>query len=238
MLIPGTITVTFTANYTGPHRICWRQCGVGSYVCTNIVDCVGGGNVCSATISVMVDPETCNPVCFEGYIQATCNPEGSGVGQVPWTATFTPNPTCKLYALTCANPISPCAPILAADMGLNCSGTARPTVGPIYANSSVYLCSTGVIPGLPAEYTMTEVPGACCYNCGQYEITLEPLCENGCLLDGSSIYYVDCNTRELVRLDFTGSTGSTFQICAVIGSVSLQIVGGWTASSTLLGNCP
>ena len=101
MLTPATITVNFTANYAGPHRICWRQCAVGAFVCTNIVDCVGGGNVCSATVSIMVDPESCTPVCFEGYIQATCNPEGSPVDQVPWSATFTPTPSCNLYFLQC-----------------------------------------------------------------------------------------------------------------------------------------
>ena len=242
MLTPGTITVNFTAEYAGPHRICWRQCGVGQYVCTNIINCVGGGNVCSAVISVMVNPESCDPVCFEGYIQATCNPEGSSTGQVPWTTTFTPNPGCKLYQLRydpsepCLNPpqLGPVIPTV--DMQLNCNGTARPDVV-LYCESAILLCSASIIPNLPAGYEMTLFDG-CCYDCTQYTVTITQACPE-CLLDGSSMYYIDCNTRELKRIDFTGNVPVVVPpFCAVTGSVSLQLSVEATGVVNTIGACP
>lgn len=223
MLTPATITVNFTANYAGAHRICWRQCNVGSYVCTNVVSCVGGGNVCSATISIMVDPESCTPICFEGYIQATCNPENSSVGRVPWSTTFTPTPTCSMYSITCTSPPlnQPCGVIPAATMGLDCNGTPRPEVGPITADTSVYVCATGLIPNLPLGYEMTLFDG-CCTDCEQYTITIIP----GIMpseLNGSSIYYIDCATKELIRIDLTGSVSYTLTACMVTGSINLYL---------------
>ena len=236
MLTPATITVNFTANYAGPHRICWRQCGVGSYVCTNIVDCAGGGNACSATISVMVNPESCDPVCFEGYIQATCNPEGSSVGQVPWTTTFTPDPVCKMYSLTCTNvciyPPPLCVGISAGTMGLNCNGTARPDVQ-LFCGTPIYLCATGVIPNLPLDYTM-RLTDKCCYTCTQYDVVVSA---TGGPLDGSMIYYTECGTRELKRLDLIGAGPFTTTICAVTDSVSLQLNALSGGSVTAKGSC-
>lgn len=244
MLTPGTITVNFTAEYAGPHRICWRQCGVGQYVCTNIINCVGGGNVCSAVISVMVNPESCDPVCFEGYIQATCNPEGSSTGQVPWTTTFTPNPACKFYTISFGPPTTLCTsppqlgPIVSAiNMGLNCNGTARPALQ-LYCGTSIAICSAGFIPTLPPEYEMAIVDGGCCYNCTQYSATITPVAPSG-LLDGSSMYYIDCNTRELKRIDFTGDVSVVVPpFCAVTGSVSLQLSAEATGVVNTIGTCP
>jgi len=99
--IPASITVNFTSNYAGPHRICWRVGGSGPYNCTTIVSCPGGGNPCTGVITFTVDNETCDPVVFDGYVQAACEAEGSLSGQVPFTNTFTPNPACKGYTLTC-----------------------------------------------------------------------------------------------------------------------------------------
>jgi len=219
MLTPATITVNFTANYAGPHRICWRQCNVGSYICTNIVDCVGGGNVCSATVSIMVDPESCDPVCFEGYIQATCNPEGSAVDQVPWSATFVPSPACKPFRITCnsGDPLVPCGVITSQELGLNCNGTARPAVGPVDNNASFLVCGVSLIPSLPAGYTIA-LDDSCCYDCEQYTITAFPAVPGG-ILDGSSIYYMDCTTRELIRIDLSGTDPFEVTACMVVGSI-------------------
>jgi len=241
MLTPATITVNFTANYAGPHRICWRQCSVGAYVCTNIVECVGGGNACSATISIMVDPESCTPACFEGYIQATCNPEGSSVDRVPWTVTFEPSPACKGYIITtdflCIIPPQLGPVVAAVDMGLNCNGTARPDLQ-IYCGSSVRLCAITPIPNLPVtNYVMTE-SDFCCYDCTQYDVTISPIPPSG-ILDGSFFYYIDCNTRELIREDVSGSSPVSFLgLCAVTGSISLQLTVEATGLVTATGTCP
>lgn len=237
MLTPATITVTFTANYAGPHRICWRQCGVGAFICTNIIDCVGGGNVCSATVSIMVDPESCTPVCFEGYIQATCNPEGSTVDQVFWTSTFTPTPSCTLYFLQCAAPLGFCAFIPAATMGLNCNGTARPDVLALpNAGAGITLCAQAVIPNLPAGYIMGPLDQGCC-DCSYYSVSLSPVCPT-CVLDGTSVYYTDCVTKELIKLDFAGNQSIVIEQCAINNSVSIVLGPEASGSITLLGPCP
>jgi len=239
MLTPATITVNFTANYKGLHRICWRQCNVGAYVCTNLVDCVGGENVCSATVSIMVDPESCTPVCFEGYIQATCNPEGSPVDQVPWSATFVPSPACKPFRITCnsGDPLVPCGVITSQELGLNCNGTARPQIDFMNNGSSILVCGAGVIPVLPQGYTMTE-EDACCYDCTQYSATITPDCPT-CDLSGSFMYYMDCTTRELVKVPFAGMVPVLVPpFCAVTGSVSLQLNFEASGVVNTIGPCP
>jgi hypothetical protein len=239
MLTPATITVNFTANYAGSHRICWRIQGppVVPYVCTNLVDCIGGGNVCSATISLMVDPNSCVPVTYEGYIQATCNPEGSPVDQVLWSYTYTPDPSCKLFALTCTNPLNqPCGILPAASLGLNCNGTPRPDIGPITNNSTLFICGISVIPNLVGGYTMTEAPG-CCYDCEQYTISVSPNCPT-CILDGTTIYYLDCATRELIRIDLTGDQPYVLTACMVTGSINMILSTEAQGSITAGIPCP
>jgi hypothetical protein len=100
-LVPATITVNFIANYAGGHRVCWRQGGTGPYDCSTTVVCVGGGSPCSATIAVSVDNETCDNVVFDGYVQAECEALDSVAGRVTWSTTFSPNPLCDAYAITC-----------------------------------------------------------------------------------------------------------------------------------------
>lgn len=233
MLTPATITVTFTANYAGPHRICWRVQGdTGPYVCTNIVTCAGGGNVCQAVVSIMVDPESCDPVTYEGYIQATCNAEGSSVGQVPWVVTFTPNPVCKGYTLTCNS--GDCPTLSASDMGLNCNGTVRPEVS-LTINQNIKLCAIGALT-LPPQYSMLE-NGLCCYECNKYNVTITPVAPGG-LLDGTSMFYIDCATRELVKQTFTGSSPVTVSnICAVTDSISVLTTPESSSTVTLIGTC-
>jgi hypothetical protein len=49
----------------------------------------------------MVDNESCTPVTYEGYVQACCEDGASLQGRVPFSITFTPNPTCRSYNITC-----------------------------------------------------------------------------------------------------------------------------------------
>jgi hypothetical protein len=100
-LITAYINVNFTSNFSGTHRVCWRIGSSGPYNCTTVVACGGNGTPCSASITVTVDNETCDEVLFEGYVQATCRDPLSEEGRIPFSATFTPNPTCKSYAVAC-----------------------------------------------------------------------------------------------------------------------------------------
>jgi hypothetical protein len=128
-----------------------------------------------------------------------------------------------MYSITCTSPPlnQPCGVIPAATMGLDCNGTPRPEVGPITADTSVYVCATGLIPNLPLGYEMALFDG-CCTDCEQYTITIIP----GIMpseLNGSSIYYIDCATKELIRIDLTGSVSYTLTACMVTGSINLYL---------------
>lgn len=99
-LVPANITVNFTAFYIGVHNICWRLSTnpPGTETCFT-VSCLGGGNPCSGTFSVLVDNETCTPVTYVGWVQAGCE-EGTD-NQIPFSYTFTPTPSCVGYEITC-----------------------------------------------------------------------------------------------------------------------------------------
>lgn len=106
--IAASINITFNANYAGCHRVCWRAPGVGAYPlydCTLQVNCVGSGNSCSATVPIMVDNQSCDPVTYDGYVQACCEDIDSPNGKLPFSITFTPNPNCKGYTITCVGPV-------------------------------------------------------------------------------------------------------------------------------------
>lgn len=99
---PATMTVNFTSNYNGPHRVCWRIGNSGPYDCSTIVNCPGLGNPCQAVIPITVDNNTCSPVNFNGYVQAACELEASLNGRIPFSVDFIPNPDCKKWDVTCS----------------------------------------------------------------------------------------------------------------------------------------
>lgn len=103
-IVTATITVDFTANYTGDHRVCFRVQGSGDpYDCSTIVNCAGGGTACQAIINTDVNTTSCDgTITFEGYVQAACEDILSTNGRLAWTADFVPNPVCNRYEVTCA----------------------------------------------------------------------------------------------------------------------------------------
>ena len=215
MLTPATITVNFIGNYAGLHRICWRIQGSGNpYACTNIVDCVGGGNPCSAIISIMVDPESCDPVIYEGYIQAACNDITSDIGKVPFTVTYTPTPTCVGWTITCNN-VEGCPAILPTEIGLNCNGTLRPQVEAMLGGDKIALCNRFEIPTLPADYSMVLDATVECCTCKAFRVELSRL-QPG-VLTGLVVYYMDCDKTLQSWTPVTED--DILEICAVPGSI-------------------
>lgn len=99
-LVSATLTLTFTAQYVGCHRVCYRLNNSGGYTCVNTT-CLGGGASCSVSVPITVDNETCPTVEFDGYAQACCEDVSSLTGRIPFSATFTPFPACKRYKATC-----------------------------------------------------------------------------------------------------------------------------------------
>jgi hypothetical protein len=53
-----------------------------------------------------VDDASCLPTQFEGYVQACCEDINSLTGRVPFTVTYSPNPNCLGYTITCNGPVS------------------------------------------------------------------------------------------------------------------------------------
>lgn len=103
--VPATISVNWTSNYDGPHRVCYRLQGTIPYNCTGTGThpyCAGGGADCSYDIAITVDNETCDNVTYEGYVQPACEEEASLVGRIPFSVTFIPDPACNKYIATCA----------------------------------------------------------------------------------------------------------------------------------------
>lgn len=110
----ATITINYTANYLGNHRICYRQVGTTNYCCltdvvsalgpqTFIIDFATPADYCDGTANEVVVPiETdCGPFDYEGYIQPTCEDLVSTNNRTPWTASFTTTPDCLAYIISC-----------------------------------------------------------------------------------------------------------------------------------------
>ncbi len=110
----ATITINYTANYLGDHRVCYRQVGTTNYCClTDTVSALGPqtfvidfsvlADFCDGTADeVLVPVETdCGPFNYEGYIQPDCEVLGSPNNRTLWTADFTTNPSCLAYIITC-----------------------------------------------------------------------------------------------------------------------------------------
>lgn len=103
-IVTATITVDFTANYAGDHRVCFRIQGSGDpYDCSTIVNCVGGATACQAIINTPVNTTSCDgTVTFEGYVQAICEDVLSTNGRDAFTADFVPNIVCQRNEIVCA----------------------------------------------------------------------------------------------------------------------------------------
>jgi len=101
--VPATLDVSFVSNFVGQHRVCWRIPPAAVYDCTTVVTCLGNGATCSVQIPIVVDDESCDPVTYEGYVQASCEDINSVSGRIPFTITFTPVPLCQSYSVSCIN---------------------------------------------------------------------------------------------------------------------------------------
>ena len=218
--VPATITVNFIANYAGTHRIAYRSGGAGPYSFVT-TPCVGGGTPCSGTIAITVDNETCDNVVYDGYVQATCEDEESVNGRIPFTVTFTPNPVCDAYSITCNTP-GGCATI--PELGTDCDGNLITTFPGIGENETFWMCSEA-LPTAPG-YVVTALTKdqVCCYDCEEVTFTTPAL------EDPIRLIYIDCATRALIDTTVAGGAPETY--CVVAGAYNF---GG---TVTVLGTCP
>ena len=168
-LVPATITVLFTSNYTGNHRVCWKECSAVVYDCTTIVACLGGGTGCSTTINVIVDDEACVDACFDGYVQAACEAEASVVGRIAWTTSYVPTNACENIEFTCAGMAASC-PAFDILTDFDCGGTTVDI--PAMQLGSVFgMCyPPGTVLVAPPSYTLSTGATTCC-DCYSVEFT-------------------------------------------------------------------
>jgi hypothetical protein len=76
----ATLSITFTPQTTGNHRVCWKKTTDIIYDCSTIIAGVAGVPV-TASISVTVVDDPCEPATFEGYVQPTCEPQASALNR-------------------------------------------------------------------------------------------------------------------------------------------------------------
>ena len=108
--VNASISITFTSQYTGNHRVYWRIQGSGDPFTLDptLVYCASG-NTCNASIDILVDFETCPTITFEGYLQPVCFEESPLEDFPPITSEYTqfpdvnfvPDPQINLYGVSC-----------------------------------------------------------------------------------------------------------------------------------------
>jgi len=185
--MPGTLQVDFTANYTGDHRVCWRIGPSGPYDCTTIVTCAGLGLTCSALISVDLTPYNiqCDDITFEGYVQPVCYPEASTLGRTPFSVVYTPIWPCVFWEGT-----KDAGPNVILDFDDDCAGNPVSIENAI-VGKTFYKCGPATPAPSSPNWTVTENPAKCCYDCKSVEF-------KNTFAGPSVIYYIDCVTLALV----------------------------------------
>lgn len=198
--VPATLDVTFNSNYAGLHRVCYAIAPSTSYDCSNTVVCLGGGAPCSVSIPITVENDSCTAVTYQGYVQAGCEDPSSLSGRIGFSVTFTPNPDCKSYRVTCVGPTAP-----AQTLGDSCDGSPADVLSSMSVGQSAIFCMASVPTALP-EYTIVE--DGCCFECNSVSITLDVLSAP------ADFYYTDCTTHELtsVSLNPGDSSGPTCMV--------------------------
>ena len=220
-LVPATITVFFTSNYTGDHRVCWRAAGTTIYDCSTIVTCLGGGAACSVDITVTVNDSTC-PASFEGYVQAVCEDIGSLTGRVAFLVTYTPVDACESVSYTCNQPECNATTVAVTDCGgANPLGLAKANLGMV-ANFCV---PTGTVMPVVAGHTLGTSTTDCC-TCVEVTFT-NP---NG---DPHGYAYQDCTTRAQVLASLP--VYSSVTVCAIAGTETTAYDSGITIA--IGGSC-
>lgn len=229
-LVPATITVNFTSNYTGNHRVCYRLGGVGPYDCTTIVTCLGGGTPCSTTINVIVDDESCNDYVYDGYVQAVCETEDSPLGIVAWTATYTPTNACFSVAFTCnASGGAAFCPAFTLPSDPDCGGGTVDVPAIPNGDTFSFCFPAGTTFTAPTDYTRVPGDTDCC-TCNTITISAptNPATTG-------TYFYQDCITKQFVSGTLTTGDPNVV-VCSIISSEGVEY--NKSMSIVIGGTCP
>ncbi len=152
------LSITYTPNYVGCHRICFRT-SEENYCCYLDESGVVVGTPKTVTIDLTDDYVDClvtTPIQYgcqgllevEGYIQACCVEADSNTGRVPFTAEYNSTP-CEPYTVTCNE--SGIGNVIVTNGGYG---------WPIGVTPTVNLTNTGILgSGFSAHATMICNPG-------------------------------------------------------------------------------
>jgi hypothetical protein len=131
--MPALLNVTYTPNYIGSHRICFRTTQP-SYCCY-LDDSASVIGVPKTTVIDLDEFETClqdlpsqvgcGDTPLDGYIQPFCVDQGSDLNRVSFTADF-PSTPCQPYSVECQ--VSSVAEIQVSDPGYGWLPGDVPTV--------------------------------------------------------------------------------------------------------------
>jgi hypothetical protein len=182
---PATITVNFTPNYTGNHRVCYRIQGSGDpYTCTIVT-----APATSYAIPITVDNETCDEITYEGYVQPLCQEEESEEGRIPFVVTFTPEPSCNLYTIAYTR-VGENTPVTMYD----CSGESDITINVEFTGTgfSINMCSPEPPPS-SETYSVTLVEDRYCIcECIEVEFEVEDEAPSE-----RTVWYTNCDGQAL-----------------------------------------
>jgi len=235
----ATINVNFTSNYVGCHRLFWRKTPAGPY--TGPIEaappCTGGGNPCTITFFDVVDTESCDPIEYNGYVQACCEDVTSPIGRIPWVTTFTPSATCLPFEIVCSavsigdievvnpgsgyDPLSPPTVTLIGG-GFSVLATADAIVGE-GSITNLLVTTPGSGPGI-APATYNAVPGSNIVGTGT-SVVVDATSLNTLPGPYPNAGFTYINSVTLISSSNDWTVGDTFELdSALIGGIAGPVV--------------
>lgn len=249
--IAASITVSWTSNYAGQHRVCWRLGSSGAYDCSTVVSCTGGGATCSVTIPVTVDNESCEDSVFEGYVQATCEDVSSTNGRIPFSVNFVPSPTCLGVNITCTNVELAEITITNAGSGYVGAPTISFTGGGGSGATATAVVGTGGVstmlitnPGSggvtgPITYSNVAANALTGVGVGDFDVTVTGGVISGVVPSSPGTGYVGGDTFSFTSGDIGGVTGSVITVVTVDTGTIIEVTltdpgSGYTSQPTIV----
>lgn len=231
----ASITVSWTSNYAGQHRVCWRLGSSGPYDCSTTVMCTGGGAVCSVTIPITVDNESCTDSTFEGYVQAACEDVSSTNGRIPFSVDFVPSPTCNGLNITCTNvSLSEiivtnggsgygAAPSVSFTGGGGSGAAATAVVGSGGVSSMLITNpGSGGVSG-PTTYTNVAASPLTGTGSGDFDVTVTGGVISGVVPSSPGINFAGGDTFTFASGDIGGVTGSVITVVTVDTGTIIEV---------------
>ena len=166
----ATIDLTFTSNYPlGVHTVCYRKNTdplPGTCITVNCTPFTPpGSSTCIVSLPITVNNESCDPVTYVGTIQAAC--AVGDEGKIPFSITFTPNPTCKALDFICDNVDVQLIQLVAPNFG---GAGYNPMTPPIvtFSGGGGTASATAVVGDTGVDGISIVNPGVVAYTDGPY----------------------------------------------------------------------